>query len=305
MFINNNRDNELNMFADTEAICKQGYYEIKGEKLPSLKYRVVLKYNKSELEQAVVFMNTRLSVVVNGVEEFTGEDIELTPLTDNRCTFSCENIDTFAMVQKLVAGGKKGILALNNASPVHPGGGVRKGARAQEEDLCRKSTLLMSLESEDAFEYYDYNRGLNNFNGSDACIISPNVEVIKDADGKKMRNTFTCAVLTCAAPKVNRGYNGLNKGQYIELVRNRIYVMLKVSAYMGYRNLVLGAWGCGAYGNDARLISNIFYEAITDFKYCDCTIDELFESINFAVLDRTPDKYNFREFNRNFRERIL
>lgn len=304
MFINNNRENELNMFADTEAICKQGYYEIKGEKLPSLKYRVDLKHSKLELEQATVFIDNRLSAVVNGVDEFTGEDIILTPLIGHKCTFSCENTDTFAMVQKLINTGKSGVLALNNASPVNPGGGVRKGARAQEEDLCRKSTLLMSLESEDAFEYYDYNRGLNNFNGSDACIISPNVEVIKDTDGNKLSNTFTCAVLTCAAPKVNRGFNGLSKGQYIELVRNRIYVMLKVSAYMGYRNLVLGAWGCGAYGNDAKLISNIFYEAITDFKYCSCTIDELFESINFAVLDKTQDKYNFREFNRNFRERM-
>ena len=295
--LENNRVKELNMFADTEGICKRGYYEYNGVKIP-------LKYSKSEFEIAIIFSGSRLSAVENGVDKFTGEDIILTPLIGNKCIFSCENMDTFAMVQKLVNAGKDGILALNNASPVNPGGGVRKGARAQEEDLCRKSTLLMSLESDNAFEYYEYNRGLNNFNGSDTCVISPNVEVIKDADGNKMRNTYTCGVLTCAAPKVNRGYNGLSRGKYIELVYNRIYVMLEVSAYMGYRNIVLGAWGCGAFGNDAKLISNIFYEVITDFKYCGYTIDELFESINFAVLDKTQDRYNFREFNRNFRERI-
>lgn len=300
----NDRTKELNMLADTEAICKQGYYELKGKRLPLLKYRINLKHSKLAHEQAIVFMDTKLASVINGVDEFTGEDMVLMPIPNNKCAFSCENIDTFAMVQKLVCEGKEKILALNNASPVHPGGGVRKGSRAQEEDLCRKSTLLMSLESDDAFEYYEYNRGLKSLNGSDACIISPNVEIIKDTDGNNLSDTFICGVLTCAAPNVKRGYNGLNKDEYIKLVRNRIYVMLKVSVYMGAKNLVLGAWGCGAFGNDAKLISNIFYEAITDFKYCGCTIDDLFESINFAVLDRTPDKYNFKEFNRNFRERM-
>ena len=44
----------------------------------------------------------------------------------------------------------KEILVLNLANPVHPGGGVRRGVRAQEEDLCRKSSLLLSLEGRDA-----------------------------------------------------------------------------------------------------------------------------------------------------------
>ena len=41
----------------------------------------------------------------------------------------------------------KPILVLNLANPVNPGGGVRRGSKAQEEDLCRKSSLLLSLES--------------------------------------------------------------------------------------------------------------------------------------------------------------
>ena len=49
---------------------------------------------------------------------------------------------------------KKEALVLNFANPVHPGGGVRRGANAQEEDLCRKSSLLLSLESENARSFY-------------------------------------------------------------------------------------------------------------------------------------------------------
>ncbi|MBQ5795100.1 MAG: DUF2263 domain-containing protein, partial [Kiritimatiellae bacterium] len=43
-----------------------------------------------------------------------------------------------------------------------------RGAKAQEEDLCRKSSLLLSLESKTAEAYYNYNRSLNTCMGSDA-----------------------------------------------------------------------------------------------------------------------------------------
>jgi N-acetylglutamate synthase-like GNAT family acetyltransferase len=40
--------------------------------------------------------------------------------------------------------------------------GVRRGARAQEEDLCRKSSLLLSLESKTASRYYEFNKSMLN-----------------------------------------------------------------------------------------------------------------------------------------------
>ena len=51
------------------------------------------------------------------------------------------------------------ILVLNLANPVNPGGGARRGARAQEEDLCRKSSLLLSLEDVSAKSYYCFRNG--------------------------------------------------------------------------------------------------------------------------------------------------
>ena len=42
------------------------------------------------------------------------------------------------------------------------------------------------------------------------------------------------------------------------MVYNRIVGMLKCAAYFGYKNLVLGAWGCGAFGNDAHVMSDLF-----------------------------------------------
>jgi uncharacterized protein (TIGR02452 family) len=43
-------------------------------------------------------------------------------------------------------------LALNFANGVHPGGGFRRGARAQEEVLCRSSALFETLVGDPMYE---------------------------------------------------------------------------------------------------------------------------------------------------------
>ncbi len=100
---------------------------------------------------------------------------------------------------------------LNLANPWNPGGGVRHGARVQEEDLCRKSSLLLSLESRAAERYYQYNRSLNTYMGSDALMITPHVEIIKDENGELLDDTVVVSVLTCAAPMVTRGKEGMSE----------------------------------------------------------------------------------------------
>ena len=122
----NTRINEIAMFEDTEKICKQGYFEFNGVKVP-------LKFPKDKLEVAAVFSVDDVNEIKLG--SYSGEDITLVPLSNNRCTFECKNVDTFAYVRDLINRGKKDVVALNLASPVNPGGGVRKGSRAQEEDL--------------------------------------------------------------------------------------------------------------------------------------------------------------------------
>ena len=52
-----------------------------------------------------------------------------------------QNIDTFEKAKEL--GSECAVL--NMASSKRPGGGVETGSRAQEEELCRRSNLLLSL----------------------------------------------------------------------------------------------------------------------------------------------------------------
>ena len=77
------------------------------------------------------------------------------------CRYACVNMDAFALARRLrQAYPQEQILVLNLANPFEPGGGVRRGARAQEEDLCLNSSLLLSLESKAAHRYYAYHCGL-------------------------------------------------------------------------------------------------------------------------------------------------
>ncbi|MCB6492487.1 MAG: TIGR02452 family protein [Coprococcus sp.] len=286
------RSKEIAMLEDTLKILKQGWYEKNGK-------RIQLKLSEKEMQEIQVYLP-------DDVKKNCSDSDFSSPFVVGRCGHGCENIDSFALARKrlgdtyLFTRDDHGILVLNLANPVHPGGGVRNGARAQEEDLCRKSSLLLSLESKEARKYYDYNKSLNTYMGSDALMVAPYVEIIKDENGDLLDDTVVVSVLTCAAPMISHGKEGMSESEYEAMVYNRIMGMLKCSAYLGYRHLVLGAWGCGAFGNDAHVISDLFYKALKELNYNRLREKDLFRRIDFAVLDRTQDQYNFKEFYRNF-----
>ena len=112
--------------------------------------------------------------------------------------------------------------------------------------------------------------------------------------------TVVVSVLTCAAPKVSGGKEGLSETAYRELVYDRIVGMLKSAAYFGYGHLILVAWGCGAYGNDASVVSDLFRKALNELDYNGYKENDLFDRIDFAVLDQTQSQFNYKQFKRNF-----
>lgn len=283
------RSDNIAMLEDTLGILDQGSYEVNGRK-------VSLKLSREEMETVQVLLP-------QDVKEICGRQDYKKPEITERTGYDCVNMDSFAAARRRCRercqgqdgqpdGNVRPILVLNLANPVNPGGGVRRGARAQEEDLCRKSSLLLSLESQEGQKYYQYNRTLHTYMGSDAIMFTPQVEIIRDERGDFLEETAVVAVLTCAAPMVTYGKEGMTEEQYQDMVFQRITGMLRCAAYFGYKDLVLGAWGCGAFRNDAHVVSDLFYKALQE--------NDLFERVDFAVLDRTPEKYNFREFERNF-----
>ena len=287
------RDN-LAMIQETLDILEKGTYQIEGKTIP-------LKLSRTQMEEVRVFLPEDVRRISRA------RDFEHVHAS-GRCETSCENVDSFSLARKRMKElsadpeqkGTNPVLVLNLANPVHPGGGVRRGAKAQEEDLCRSSSLLVSLEGAKAGAYYAYNRSLHTHMGSHAVMIHPQVEIIRDENGQLLPETVVVAVMTCAAPMLRYGMEGMTQKEYEAMVYDRITGMLKVAAYLGYRHLILGAFGCGAFANDARVVSDLFCRALKEFDFDGMREQDMFRRIDFAVLSRGADQYNFREFSRNF-----
>ncbi|MCD8007784.1 MAG: TIGR02452 family protein [Clostridiales bacterium] len=278
---------------ETLSILEQGGYAKDGRD-------VHLTFSPEQLREIQVYLPEELTALT--VTEREESQVQ----SAASCTFACENEDALVLAQKQYQALKNAgesapqILVLNLASATRPGGRTRDGASAQEEDLCRRTSLLLSLESEDAKRYYDYNNARKTRMGSDGVMLSPNVEVVKDASSEPLSEPFPISVMSCAAPMVRLGLEGMSQQEYEEMLYRCIGGMLLVAASQGYRHLILGAFGCGVYGNDAALVSDLFARVIRDFTFAGENSGKLFDSIQFAVLCRPGKDYNYREFCRNF-----
>ncbi|MBQ8200920.1 MAG: TIGR02452 family protein [Clostridia bacterium] len=286
----------IDMFLDTMDILDKGYYDIDGRRVP-------LKLSKAQMLHASVLLPDEVAALGRKAD-YPARHVP------SPCRFTCVNMDSYSLARKrqqecgafLAEEEVSKVLVLNLANPVNPGGGVRKGSRAQEEDLCRKSSLLLSLESSEGSAYYLYNRALNTYMGSDAIILTPDVEIIKDENGALLPDSVVVSVMTCAAPMITYGKEGMSDEEYEAMVYQRIVGMLRFAASRGYRHLVLGAFGCGAFANDARVVSALFRKAFDELDCGGLHTDDLFRQVDFAVLSRSADQYNYKCFHHCFCE---
>lgn len=184
--------------------------------------------------------------------------------------------DVLDSASRLVTGSGPLPLVLNMANPVVAGGGFLNGARAQEEELCRRTNLYPALQRA---QY-----PLPEF----GVLWSSPVDVIRhgsDCDYLSSRTTFQVAVASAAAyqwPPVDWKLEKLHEPVRSKMQR-KIHALLAVAAMLGHSMLVLSAWGCGAFGNPGRDVAELFREALHDPR-----LRGVFRLISFAILDSEP-----------------
>lgn len=196
------------------------------------------------------------------------------------------------------------IAVLNFASATNPGGGVKKGSSAQEESLCRISTLFPCLDTEVLHrEFYQMHRNRHDVRYTDTCIYLPDIIVFKsDTDVPQMLpegEWFRADVLTCAAPNLRiKPYNSMNPGsgqaahlsdaEIQDLHERRGKHLLEIAAANGDNIVVLGAFGCGAFQNPPEIVAKAYRKILPIFSEC-------FREVHFAVFCG-KDRTNFNVF---------
>ncbi len=184
---------------------------------------------------------------------------------------------------------EKPVLILNFANPHRPGGGIRSKPGTQEEHLCVKTTVLCSLETEEAWPFYQANLDCGTQAQTDTVLLSPNTMVIRNPDLSLREEPFPVAVMTVSAPIASRMEE--SELPYLENILNRrIRGMLRAAAAEGYTRLVLGAWGCGNFGNDPELVARLFHDNLTGN----------FKEVTMAVFDNSEDQYRYSCFEKYF-----
>ena len=202
--------------------------------------------------------------------------------------------------------GRMRTCAHNFASATNPGGGVVNGSSAQEEALCRCSTLYFNLNVREMWDgFYTPHRMARDPLHNDDIIYTPGVVVFKSdtAYPRTLPETDwrTLDVITCAAPNLReRPSNRMNSGDGDERVEisaqdlqalheRRLRRILDVAAANGAEAIVLGAFGCGAFRNDPKVVAAAAKTVVADYLHA-------FRTIEFAVYCRPGDSANYDAF---------
>lgn len=217
------------------------------------------------------------------------------PKFDSPCTVSVTKRRTLEAASRCR---ERKTAVLNFASWRNPGGGVRTGAFAQEESLCRISTLYPCLSDKEMMEefYLPHREDLSHMHNGD-CIYTPRVVVFRSdsADPKLLpeKSWFKVDVLTCAAPSL-RDTKGnkiwVGEKHLLEVHRKRIGRILDIAALNGAENVILGAFGCGVFMNDPEIVAIAARMEIEARRH-------LFRKIEFAVYCG-KDTANYEAFRK-------
>lgn len=181
---------------------------------------------------------------------------------------------------------------LNFASPFAPGGSGHKATLTQEECLCRESTLYSCLSDEQCMETF-YSRHSHDDRMYNADMIyTPAVTVFKTCDKVPVlmpkQDWFDVDVITMAAPDISLMYSKPSDDMLLGVFEERFIQIMSAASDFGAEVLILGAFGCGMFGNDPAVVATAAARALEKMR-------DRFDTVEFAVYEGRK-KTCFRTF---------
>lgn len=171
-------------------------------------------------------------------------------------------------------------MVLNFASYKNPGGMFIKGSSAQEESLCHESYLYNVLKEFDK-SFYEHNRqNKNKALYTNRAIYSEYIRFMRDEE-----DVF-CDVLTCAAPNkvAAQKYCNVSDRLNYSTLQERIRFVIAVAALNKPDTLILGAYGCGVFGQNPFEVAKVFKEIFDEYP-------RMFNRIVFAIPNKNSKNY--------------
>ena len=268
------KEDRVEIFRETMNILKKNEY-----KAPSGKY--VSFDNLHKLIEETKFYSTKITNNYESLEKYK----TIVEVVNMDCLYDA----------KLLIGEGLHPAVLNMASFHTPGGGVEKGSAAQEESIFRRTNIALSLYQ---FHAVGENYGLKqreerypldyNFGG----IYSPEVTVFRksESDGcELLEDPFKVDVITVSAIKNPTLKDGHIVPWVCDTLMNKIRQIFDMAIANGNDSLVLGAFGCGAYGTPPEHMANLFKKVLENEKY-----KTAFRVVSFAIID---DKNAYKAHN--------
>lgn len=154
-------------------------------------------------------------------------------------------------------------MLLNFASAKHAGGGYIRGTTAQEEDICRCSALYYTQGTYDESlnKFYTVNKHCGSVLYTDHMMFSYAVPFFRDEAYNLLEKPVNVSIITAPAPNAREFRRRVpTGGDHIvnETIDRRIGMVLALAEEHECRTLVLGAFGCGVFGNDTLEVAKMF-----------------------------------------------
>ena len=269
----------IEIFNSTLALLRQGWYVAKDGsevKLPEVK----------EVMDAAVMYAEPFHLLIDPMGPISTE-------------VRVENKDCVLAAKQLIDKGYNPAM-LNLADLYTPGGLVEYGSGAQEENLCRRSNLILSL--------YQFSRGRigqypdlglqpredqypmdERYGGVYSGIVTffrgPESEGSQLEE--KPYNIPVISVAALSGPRI--GPDGMMYKEEAEITLDKMRTIFRIGLMQGHDSLVLSAMGCGAFANPPAHIAKLFHQVMEEDEFRD-----RFRLIDFAILDgyRTGLRHN-------------
>jgi len=196
------------------------------------------------------------------------------------------------------------VCALNFANGSQVGGGYKTGAVAQEEDLCRRiPNLYTTLYNAKLSGHYPFGpttcSSRENPERYSDVLFTPGLVIARKSESElyellpEQEQARNVSLVTAASPNIPQ-----KEILDYPLMYNTVKAIFTVPRLMQPETkvLILGAWGCGAFGGDPERVCQLFLEALQKDG-----LGQLYEEIHFAIPCFDPKDKNGEIFRKVFR----